>query len=54
MSEESDTYRWNISIRLAGVRFEGPGLETENDARTMKQLVENSADTDVHVEVFQQ
>ena len=48
----SKEYSWNVRLNLGGVTFEGPGMETENDAKAIKSIVESGAD--VHVEVFRQ
>lgn len=52
MSLKND-YPWNVRILLGGVTFEGPGMETEQEARGIKTIVE-SKDSVENVEVFRQ
>lgn len=47
------SYRWNVEVDLGGVHFIGPGMETEGEARTIKEIVEGSTHVD-GVEVFRQ
>lgn len=46
------TYPWNVRVDLGGVTFEGPGMESRDEAESIKHVVETSADVDV--EVFKQ
>jgi hypothetical protein len=49
---DSSHYPWNVQVHLGGVTFEGPGMESKQEAESIKQIVEESAGVDV--EVFQQ
>lgn len=51
--ELSNQYPWNVRIDVGGVTFEGPGMETEAEARAILNQVANRT----HVEsgeVFRQ
>lgn len=50
---ERVNYPWNVQINLGGVTFEGPGMETEEEAQAIKSIVESSEPVD-GVEVFRQ
>lgn len=49
----SDAYNWNVHIVVGGVSFEGPGMESRQEANAIKVIVEDSADVQ-KVEVFKQ
>jgi len=53
MSTTISGYDWNIRVDLGGVTFEGPGMETRQEAEAIKNIVESSEDID-GVEVFRQ
>ena len=46
-------YPWNVQIDLGGVTFEGPGMESREEAETIATIVESSEPVD-GVEVFRQ
>lgn len=50
---ERSGYPWNVQINLGGVTFEGPGMETKQEAQAIKSIVEGSEPVD-GLEVFRQ
>lgn len=46
-------YPWNVRVDIAGVTFEGPGMESKIEAEGIKHVVEESADVQ-NVEVFRE
>jgi hypothetical protein len=46
-------YPWNVRIDLGGVTFEGPGMESRDEAEAIATVVESSEPVD-GVEVFRQ
>jgi len=46
-------YDWNVHIVVQGVSFEGPGMESRQEAQAIKQLVENDESVQ-KAEVIQQ
>jgi hypothetical protein len=49
----ASAYPWNIEIDVEGVTFQGPGMESEQEAETIKSIVE-SAESVNRCEVVQQ
>lgn len=47
-------YPWNVRVDVGGVTFEGPGMESKQEAEAIKHIVEESADDLQNVEVFSQ
>lgn len=39
-------YPWNVRIDLGGVTFEGPGMGSEKEAQSIKEIVESSEPVD--------
>ena len=46
-------YPFNVGLDLGGVTFEGPGIESRQEAEAIKHVVESSGDAE-GVEVFRQ
>lgn len=42
-------YPWNVHLSMGGVSFYGPGMETEAEAKQIKEIVESSEGVDVEV-----
>ena len=49
----SQMYDWNVHIVVSGVSFEGPGMETRQEAEAIRDLVEQNEDVQ-KAEVIQQ
>lgn len=48
MSDPSD-YPWNTHVGLADVSFYGPGMDTREEAESVKNIVETRTGLDVEV-----
>ena len=46
-------YDWNVHIVVGGVSFEGPGMESREEAEAIKGIVENECGVQ-KAEVFKQ
>lgn len=50
----SQTYPWNVRLDVAGVTFEGPGMEDRNSAEAIADMIAEEVDDTQKVEVFRQ
>jgi len=49
----ASAYDWNVHIVIGGVSFEGPGMETQQEAEAIKGIVEHEGGVQ-KAEVFRQ
>jgi hypothetical protein len=47
-------YDWNVEIDVGGVTFDGPGMETRQEAVAIAEIIESSTDDADRVEVVRQ
>ena len=43
----ASAYDWNVQIDVGGVTFDGPGMETKQEAEAIASIVESSSGVDV-------